>query len=142
MIGLKPLPTPEQLDEIREKRRKDNEERAALEEAQRKEAQRKAQEQQRKSVPKVTYSKIPDTNNSTIDFISSQNFSPSTWVPASLSGTGQLADDDEDPFVIQRRQLLTFIEQARNEGKMDEVKALQESLAFIDEQIEKQSSFH
>ena len=142
MIGLKPLPTPEQLEEIREKRRKDNEERAALEEAQRKEAQRKAQEQQRKLVPKVTFSKMSDANNSSIDFISSQNFSPSTWVPASLSVTGQLADVDEDPFVIQRRQLLAFIEQARTQGKMDEVKALQESLAHIDYQIEKQSSFN
>ena len=142
MIGLKPLPTPEKLQEIREKRRRDNEERAALEEAQRREAQRKAQEQQRKSAPKVAFSKVPDTNNATIDFMSSQNFSPNTWVPASLSGTGQLADVDEDPFVIQRRQLLTYIEQARAQGKMDEVEALQESLLQIDAQIEEQSSFN
>lgn len=142
MIGLKPLPTPEQLQEIREKRRKDNEERAALEEAQRKEAQRKAQELQRKSTTKVAFSKVPDTNNSTIDFISGQNFSPSIWVPASLSDTGQLADVDEDPFMIQRRQLLTYIEQARSQGKKDEVEALQESLRQIDAQIEEQSSFN
>ena len=143
MIGLKPLPTPEQLQEIREKRRKDNEERAALEEAQRKEAQRKAQEQQqRKSTTKVAFSKVPDTNNSTIDFISGQNFSPGIWVPASLSDTGQLADVDEDPFLIQRRQLLTYIEQARSQRKMDEVEALQESLRQIDAQIEEQSSFN
>ena len=143
MIGLKPLPTPEQLEEIKEKRRKDNEERAALEEAQRKEAQKKAQEQQhRKSSTKVAFSKVSDTNTSTIDFISGQNFSPTTWVPASLSGTGQLADVDEDPFLIQRRQLLTYIEQARAQGKVDEVEALQESLRQIDAQIDEQPSFN
>ena len=62
MIGLRPLPTPEALEEIREKRKRDMEERAALEEAQRKEAQRKAQEQQRKSA-KVAFSKEIDINN-------------------------------------------------------------------------------
>jgi len=141
MIGLRPLPTPEMLQEIREKRRRDNEERAALEEAQRREAQKRAQEQQRKST-KVTFSKMSDVNDSTIDFASSENFSPNTWVPASLAGTGQLTDVDEDPFLIQRRQLLTYIEQAREQGKMDEVETLQFSLQQIDAQIEEQSSFN
>lgn len=143
MVGLKPLPTPEVLQEIREKRRRDNEERAALEEAQRKEAQRKAQEKekQRKSAPKVTFSKESNVNDSVVNFVSSTNFSPSTWVPESLAGTGQLTDD-EDPFVIQRRQLLTYLEQARELGKMDEVETLKLSLQQIDAQIEEQSLFN
>ena len=142
MIGLRPLPTPEALEEIREKRKRDMEERAALEEAQRKEAQRKAQEQQRKSA-KVAFSKEIDINNSAVDVIECKNLSPnSTWVPASLAGTGQLADADEDPFLIQRRQLLTYIEQARAQGKMDEVETLQLSLQQIDAQIKELSSFN
>lgn len=140
MIGLRPLPTPEILQEIREKRRRDNEERAALEEAQRRDAQKKVQEQ-RKST-KVTFSKMSDINDSAVDFASSENFSPSIWVPASLAGTGQLTDVDEDPFLIQRRQLLTYIEQAREEKKMDEVETLEFSLQQIDAQIEEQSSFN
>lgn len=140
MIGLRPLPTPEALEEIREKRKRDIEERAALEEAQR-EAQKKAQEQ-RKSA-KVAFSKEPDIDNSAVDVIQCKNLSPtSTWVPASLAGTGQLADADEDPFLIQRRQLLTYIEQARAQGKMDEVDTLQLSLQQIDAQIEELSSFN
>lgn len=142
MIGLRPLPTPEALEEIREKRKRDIEERAALEEAQRKEAQRKAQEQQRKSA-KVAFSKEPDINDSAVNVIESKHLSPtSTWVPASLAGTGQLADADEDPFLIQRRQLLTYIEQARAHGKMDEVETLQLSLQQIDAQIEELSSLN
>lgn len=142
MIGLRPLPTPEMLQEIREKRERDNAERAALEEAQRKEAQKKAQEQQRK-LPKVAFSKQSDINSSAVDLISSEHLSPSsTWIPASLAGTGQLADADEDPFLIQRRQLLTYLEQARSQGKMDEVETLQFSLQQIDAQIEEQSSYN
>lgn len=141
MIGLRQLPTPEELEEIKEKRKRDIEERAALEEAQRKEAQRKAQEQKRKSTAKVEYSKQSDINDSTIDIVTSNNLSPSsTWLPASLAGTGQLADADEDPFLIQRRQLQIYIEQARSQGKMDEVETLQRSLQQIDAQIEEQYS--
>lgn len=140
MIGLRPLPTPELLDQIREKRRRDLEERAKLEETQRKEAQKRALEQQQKSkkpLPKVSYSKnIPDAS---IQLTSDTQFSPNTWVPASLAGTGQADDvDDEDPFVIQRRQLITYLEQAREQGKMDEVETLQISLQQIDAQIEEQ----
>lgn len=141
MIGLRQLPTPEELEEIKEKRKRDIEERAALEEAQRKEAQRKAQEQKRKSTAKVEYSKQSEINDSTIDIFTSNNLSPSsTWLPASLAGTGQLADADEDPFLIQRRQLQIYIEQARSQGKMDEVETLQRSLQQIDAQIEEQYS--
>ena len=140
MIGLRPLPTPEILEQIREKRRKDLEERAQLEEAQRKEAQKRALEQQQKSKKsvKVSYVKdIPDV--ASVEFTSDTQFSPSTWVPASLAGTGQADDvDHEDPFVIQRRQLLTYLEQAREQGKMDEVETLQFSLQQIDAQIEEQ----
>jgi len=141
MIGLRPLPTPEILQQIREKRRKDLEERAQLEEAQRREAQKRVLEQQqksKKSMPKVSYVKdIPDA--APIEFISDTQFSPNTWVPASLAGTGQADDvDDEDPFVIQRRQLITYLEQARQQGKMDEVETLQFSLQQIDAQIEEQ----
>ena len=142
MIGLRQHPTPEALEEIREKRKRDIEERAALEEAQRKQAQRKAQEQQRKSA-KVAFSKEPDINDSAVNVIESKHLSPtSTWVPESLAGTGQLADADEDPFLIQRRQLLTYIEQARAHGKMDEVETLQLSLQQIDAQIEELSSLN
>lgn len=142
MIGLKPLPTPEILQEIREKRKRDNEERAALEEAQRKEAQRKAQQQRKSVAAKVAFSKVSDTNDFAIDFASSTNFSPNTWVPASLAGTGQVDDADEDPFLVQRRQLVTYLEQAREQGKMDEVETLQYSLQQIDAQIEEQSSLN
>ena len=41
-------------------------------------------------------------------------------------------DSQEDPFTLQRQQLLGFIQQARAAGRMDEVATLEESLCQIE----------
>ncbi len=45
-------------------------------------------------------------------------------------------DDEFDPFELQRQQLLSYIEQAKDARKFDEMKALQESLAEIERMME------
>ena len=45
-------------------------------------------------------------------------------------------DDEFDPFELQRQQLLSYIEQARDAKKFDEMEALQQSLAEIERMME------
>ena len=61
----------------------------------------------------------------------------------SVDGTGWVGTvvsrdslTSEDPFVVQREQLLSFIQQARLGGRQDEVEALQESLREIEHIVE------
>lgn len=42
-------------------------------------------------------------------------------------------DSQDDPFTLQKQQLVGFIQQARAAGRMDEVAALEESLREIDD---------
>ncbi len=44
--------------------------------------------------------------------------------------------DEFDPFELQRQQLLSYIEQAREAKKFDEMEALQQSLAEIESMME------
>lgn len=42
-------------------------------------------------------------------------------------------DSQDDPFTLQRQQLVAFIQQAREAGRMDEVAALEKSLCEIED---------
>ena len=47
-------------------------------------------------------------------------------------------DSEEDPFMVQREQLLSYITQARDANRMDEVHALEVSLRDIEAAMEEQ----
>ena len=49
-------------------------------------------------------------------------------------------DSNEDPFTLQYQQLLIFIKQARQAGRMDEVAALEESMRDIEQQMSQQQN--
>lgn len=49
-------------------------------------------------------------------------------------------DGEEDPFVVQREQLLSYIAQAREARRMDEVRALEQSLRDIELAMEEQQN--
>lgn len=50
--------------------------------------------------------------------------------------------DDFDPFELQRQQLLSYIEQAREAKKYDEMEALQMSLAEIESMMTESVTFN
>ena len=56
--------------------------------------------------------------------------SGSAWIGESLAEHS--VDSQEDPFVLQREQLLSYIQQARVAGRLDEVHALEASLREIE----------
>ena len=58
------------------------------------------------------------------------------WMCA--SGTVTSSADFEDPFVLQRDQLVTYIAQARQARRQDEVQALEQSLRDIEKAMEQQ----
>lgn len=50
-------------------------------------------------------------------------------------------DEEDDPFMIQREQLLSFIAQARDAKRFDEMRALEESLKEIEAAMQEQKSY-
>lgn len=62
--------------------------------------------------------------------------SGSGWIGESLAK--QSVDSQEDPFVLQREQLLSYIQQAREAGRLDEVCALEASLKEIEHMMHQQ----
>ncbi len=59
--------------------------------------------------------------------------STSGWMCSST--VAQSVDSTEDPFDLQKQQLLAYIKQARGAGRMDEVHALEASLREIEATI-------
>lgn len=47
-------------------------------------------------------------------------------------------EEEDDPFMVQREQLLSYIAQAREAKRMDEVRALEQSLIDIEQFMEQQ----
>lgn len=50
-------------------------------------------------------------------------------------------DEEDDPFMIQREQLLSFIAQAKEAKRFDEMRALEESLKEIEAVMQEQKSY-
>ena len=149
LLTLQALPTREKLKEIREARERDAEEkRQAL--IKQKEHQRQLEEaaaaaaiSKKESKLEVSYSSVDNKcrvsptftkkakailGMKTGDDIVEEGDGGWTAEPA-ISTT---LDDEFDPFELQRQQLLSYIDQAIEAKRFDEVPALQESLQQIE----------
>ena len=55
------------------------------------------------------------------------------WMCAPEMVVREADDDESDPFEVQREQLISYITQARNAKRMDEVRTLEQSLRDIEQ---------
>ena len=65
----------------------------------------------------------------------SHKHKPTGWVVESTARSR--LDSSDDPFLVQRQQLLEYREQALQAGRMDEVAAMEDSLRDIEAEIQR-----
>ena len=80
-----------------------------------------------KVIPKVTFKKEEEGEG---ERRRERRVGSSGWM--SMSKTFGSIDSQDDPFSLQREQLMGYIEQARAAGRRDEVEALEQSLCEIE----------
>lgn len=84
------------------------------------------------NLPSVSFKKDASTKDGASVSVArfDRTNSNSGWMSDSIV-VGSI-DSQEDPFVLQQQQLLSFISQARDAGRLDEVAALESSLREIE----------
>ena len=120
VMGLTSLPTEEELAKLREaklleaQRRIEEERRAAIE----REAQRKKEEQQRQEEKKEHFkTRMTATTTTTVVPFEQKQQSPG-WKPLEV---GNIGNADDDPMVQQMNIIRSYIKQAKQAQKWDEV---------------------
>ena len=142
MIAMVPLPTPKQLQELQEEKKRIQAERTRRErEEEQRAAERVKQAQlQQKREQHVKLSDIQRNSSDTHVHHNNTNqqksraLSGSGWQPTiNPNLDAQLAT--KDPLEIQRDMLISYIEQAKAAGRSDELAALREALDDIEYQL-------
>ncbi|XP_065829156.1 rabenosyn-5-like [Oscarella lobularis] len=118
IIAMVPLPTAQQLQELQERNRRAQAERTKRE---RMEAQQAAERLKQKT----------DVDSSSVQM---KRVSGPGWQPSAARPLTENVEE-KDPLEIQRDMLLHYIAQAKQAGKKDELKALEESLKDIEFQL-------
>ena len=152
MLALPALPTNVQLRELRERKEREARERVKELERQR-ELQRQKEAQSAAGVgagggamatgatadERRGFDKFIDKMASTKIAVSFKKDSSSVEVDRGVQATGwitsrneEIVDTGDDPFLLQKQQLLSYIKQAREGKRMDEVAALEQSLRDIE----------
>lgn len=154
LLSLPSLPTEAKLREIKERVERDNLQRKRELERERELARRQEEERASKATEERTglnrfrdFSKDFSTkvavsfkrDSEELDVPIVRKSSTSGWM--SSSTVAQSVDSTEDPFDLQKQQLLSYIKQAREAGRMDEVNALEVSLREIEATILEQRKF-
>ena len=159
MLALPALPTNVQLRELRERKAREAEERVKEIERQRELRRQKEalcaagvaagppnllQDEKSSfdkfiefSKMKVAGSKISvgfKKDSSTVD-LEDSSVHQSGWIASREAG---IVDTGDDPFLLQKQQLLAYIKQARAGNRLDEVAALEQSLRDIELAIHQQ----
>jgi ribosomal protein L9 len=151
MLALPALPTNVQLRELRERKEREARERVKELERQR-ELQRQKEAQSAAGVGAASgamagataderkgFDKFMDKMASSKIAVSFKKDSTSVEVDRGVKETGwitsrseEIVDTGDDPFLLQKQQLLSYIKQARAGNRMDEVAALEQSLRDIE----------
>lgn len=131
LLGLMSLPTKEKYEELKEKRRQENEHKLQLERKVALEAQRRMEERSK-------------------DFVSRSVGAPNGEVPTLQKGRVRKAEGwlptfstprdshISDPLLQQIHNITSFIEQAKEANRNDEVQMLQENLRQLQDEYEQQ----
>ncbi|XP_027719697.1 rabenosyn-5 [Vombatus ursinus] len=131
LLGLMSLPTKEQYEELKKKRKQAIERKLILERQAALELQRRSEERQKDLVSRGAV-------NGEETFVQKGAVRKAEgWLPMS-SGPGQR--EESDPLLQQIHNITSFIKQAKAAGRLDEVRMLQENLRQLQDEYDQQQT--
>ncbi|KAM9592840.1 rabenosyn-5 isoform 2-T4 [Trichechus inunguis] len=132
LLGLMSLPTKEQFEELKKKRKQEMEKKMILERQAALESQRRLTERQSDLASRATNGEVASFRRGPAPLRKAEG-----WLP--LSG-GQGHSEDSDPLLQQIHNITSFIRQAKAAGRTDEMRTLQENLRQLQDEYDQQQT--
>ncbi|XP_035513279.1 rabenosyn-5 [Morone saxatilis] len=132
LLGLMSLPTKEKYEELKEKRKQEQEKRLQQERLVAQEALKKRQESEKNRPP-------PSTNGELSQAPRAPRMTKAGgWLPSADSANAR--SELEDPLLQQIENIQSFLRQAREAQRMDEVAMLEENLRQLQDEYDQQQT--
>ncbi|KAF6100891.1 rabenosyn, RAB effector [Phyllostomus discolor] len=131
LLGLMSLPTKEQFEELKKKRKEEMERKKILERQASLESQRRLEER-RNDLSSRANGEVASLRGRHAPLRKAEG-----WLP--LSG-GQGQSEDLDPLLQQIHNITSFIRQAKAAGRTDEMRTLQENLRQLQDEYDQQQT--
>ncbi|XP_003409791.1 rabenosyn-5 isoform X1 [Loxodonta africana] len=132
LLGLMSLPTKEQFEELKKKRKQEMEKKRILERQAALESQRRLVERHGDLASRTTNGEVASLHRGPAPLRKAEG-----WLP--LSG-GQGHGEDSDPLLQQIHNITSFIRQAKAAGRTDEMRTLQENLRQLQDEYDQQQT--
>ncbi|AWP09896.1 hypothetical protein SMAX5B_014898 [Scophthalmus maximus] len=132
LLGLMSLPTKEKYEELKEKRKQEQEKRLQQERLSAQEALKKRQEPERNRPPVSANGELPQAPRAP------RMTKAGGWLPSADSG--QTRSELEDPLLQQIENIQSFLRQAREAKRTDEVTMLEENLRQLQDEYDQQQT--
>ncbi|RXM36546.1 Rabenosyn-5 [Acipenser ruthenus] len=133
LLGLMSLPTKEKYEEIKEKRKQDQERKLQLE----KQALQEAQSRKTEIKPRDQLHVAASTNGEAAQMQKSSMTKAGGWLPSSGAPRNW---ENSDPLLQQIDNIQSFIQQAREANRVDEVNMLEENLRQLQDEYDQQQT--
>ncbi|MGH0190653.1 UNVERIFIED_CONTAM: hypothetical protein FKN15_048785 [Acipenser sinensis] len=133
LLGLMSLPTKEKYEEIKEKRKQDQERKLQLE----KQALQEAQSRRTEEKPRDQLHVAASTNGEAAQMQKSSMTKAGGWLPSSGAPRNW---ENSDPLLQQIDNIQSFIQQAREANRVDEVNILEENLRQLQDEYDQQQT--
>ncbi|KAL6063646.1 hypothetical protein STEG23_010651 [Scotinomys teguina] len=132
LLGLMSLPTKEQFEELKKKRKQDLEQKRTMERQAALESRQKLEERQSGLASRAANGEVRSLRGIPAPLRKAEG-----WLPLS-EGQGQ--SEDPDPLLQQIYNITSFIRQAKAAGRTDEVRTLQENLRQLQDEYDLQQT--
>lgn len=132
LLGLMSLPTKEQFEELKKKRKQDLEQKRTVERQAALESRRKLEERQSGLASHTANGDVASLRGIPAPLRKAEG-----WLPLS---EGQRQSEDPDPLLQQIYNITSFIRQAKAAGRTDEVRTLQENLRQLQDEYDQQQT--
>lgn len=132
LLGLMSLPTKEQFEELKKKRKQDLEQKRTMEKQAALESRRRLEERQSGLASLTANGEVSSLRGGPAPLRKAEG-----WLPLS-EGQGQ--SEDPDPLLQQIHNITSFIRQAKAASRTDEVRTLQENLRQLQDEYDLQQT--
>ncbi|XP_004482416.2 rabenosyn-5 [Dasypus novemcinctus] len=132
LLGLMSLPTKEQFEELKKKRKQEMERKRIMERQAALASHRRLEERQSDLASRTANGEVASLRKGPAPLRKAEG-----WLPQS-GGQGQ--SEDSDPLLQQIHNITSFIRQAKAAGRTDEVRTLQENLRQLQDEYDQQQT--